>query len=79
MTKSLTEEKKLGKAKKWFIETKSELKKVTWPTGRQTLNNTNIVFLMILMFGALVWIFDFGLMELLNLVLDRTKDTWWAK
>jgi preprotein translocase subunit SecE len=56
--------------KKWFSETRSELKKVTWPTRKQVANGTNIVFLMIAVFGALVWVFDFGLAKLLSFVLD---------
>jgi preprotein translocase subunit SecE len=57
--------------KKWFSETKSELKKVTWPTRKQVVNGTNIVFLMIAVFGTLVWVFDFGLTKLLSFVLDN--------
>ena len=51
---------------KWFIETKNELKKVTWPTKNQTFNNTVIVFATIILFGGLVWVFDAGLMSLVN-------------
>ena len=50
----------------WFIETKNELKKVTWPTKNQTFNNTVIVFATIILFGGLVWVFDAGLMSLVN-------------
>ncbi|GHU84640.1 hypothetical protein FACS1894198_0700 [Clostridia bacterium] len=57
--------------KKWFSETRSELKKVSWPTGKQVINGTNIVFLMIAVFGVLVWGFDFGLTKLLSFVLDN--------
>lgn len=51
---------------KWFLETKNELKKVTWPTKNQTFNNTVIVFATIALFGGLVWVFDVGLMSLVN-------------
>ncbi|GHV31158.1 hypothetical protein FACS189481_6100 [Clostridia bacterium] len=57
--------------KKWFSETRSELKKVSWPTRKQVINGTNIVFLMIAAFGVLVWSFDAVLMQLLNFVLDN--------
>ena len=43
---------------KWLRELKSELKKVQWPTGKQTVNNTVIVILCVLMVGACIWIFD---------------------
>ena len=29
---------------KWFHELKSECKKIVWPTRKQTLNNTAVVF-----------------------------------
>ncbi len=59
-------QKKRGGFFKWFIETKNELKKVTWPTKNQTFNNTVIVFATIILFGGLVWVFDAGLMSLVN-------------
>lgn len=59
-------QKKCGSFFKWFIETKNELKKVTWPTKNQTFNNTVIVFATIILFGGLVWVFDAGLMSLVN-------------
>jgi preprotein translocase subunit SecE len=65
---------KSGAVSRWFSELKSELKKVTWPSKKQIISNTNIVFLMILVFGILVWIFDGCLMGILNFILDRTPD-----
>ena len=43
---------------KWFKELKSELKKVQWPTAKQTANNTGIVILCVLVVGVFIWIFD---------------------
>ncbi|MGN1034645.1 MAG: preprotein translocase subunit SecE [Oscillospiraceae bacterium] len=59
-------QKKRGGFFKWFVETKNELKKVTWPTKNQTFNNTVIVFATIILLGGLVWVFDAGLMNLVN-------------
>jgi preprotein translocase subunit SecE len=39
-------------------EMKGELKKVMWPTPKQTLNNTWIVILCVLVIGAFIWVFD---------------------
>ena len=36
---------------KWFKELKSELKKVQWPTKKQTINNTVIVILCCIVVG----------------------------
>ena len=43
---------------KWFRELKSELKKVTWPTAKQTINNTVIVILCVIIVGVFIWLFD---------------------
>ena len=37
---------------------KSELKKVDWPTGKDTAKNTGTVLLCSLCVGACIWIFD---------------------
>ena len=43
---------------KWLKDMKSELKKVVWPTGKQTLNNTLIVIACVVFVGVFIWIFD---------------------
>ena len=43
---------------KWFRELKSELKKVQWPTAKQTVNNTVIVILCVIIVGVFIWAFD---------------------
>ena len=44
---------------KWFKELRSELKKVQWPTRKQTVNNTIIVILCCIVVGIFIWVFDF--------------------
>ena len=43
---------------KWMRELKSELKKVQWPTGKQTANNTVIVIVCVIIVGIFIWSFD---------------------
>ena len=43
---------------KWFKDMKGELKKVQWPTGKQTLNNTVIVIVCCIIVGIFIWLFD---------------------
>ena len=43
---------------KWFREMKSELKKVQWPTAKQTVNNVIIVIICVIVVGVCIWIFD---------------------
>jgi len=43
---------------KWFREMKSELKKVIWPTPKQTLNNTVVSLVVIFASAVVLWGFD---------------------
>ena len=61
--------KKQNKIVRFFKEIKSELKKVTWPTGKQVVNNTAIVIAVVVIVGVVIAIFDtifqWGLFKLL--------------
>ena len=55
----MAEEKKVSKDRgKWFREMRSELKKVVWPTGKDTAKNTGTVLLCSLCVGVFIWVFD---------------------
>ena len=54
----MAEEKKVKDRGRWFREMKSELKKVVWPTGKETAKNTGTVLLCSVIVGAFIWIFD---------------------
>lgn len=54
---------------RFFRDYKSETKKIVWPGLRDVIKNTVIVLIMCLLVGALIWLVDFGLGQLLNLVL----------
>jgi len=61
-----------GKMKKWFKEMKAELKKVIWPTKKQTAKNTGIALVMMLVSAVAIWGFDqiaqMGVKALITLV-----------
>ena len=68
-------EKKPGvfaRLKKYFRDTKSEVKKVAWPTKQQTINNTGVVIACIVVVGAFIGVLDavftYGLQALLKLL-----------
>ena len=54
----MAEEKQVKDRGRWFREMKSELKKVVWPSGKETMKNTGTVLLCSLIVGAFIWIFD---------------------
>ena len=43
---------------RWLKELRSELKKVSWPTWKQTLNNTWVVIVCVVVVGIFIWVFD---------------------
>jgi len=43
---------------KWFREMRSELKKVVWPTRKQTANNTLVVMVLIVTSSLVLWGLD---------------------
>lgn len=47
-----------ARAKKWLKEMVAELKKVSWPTWKQTLNNTLIVLAFCVVVGLCIFVFD---------------------
>jgi len=48
---------------------KGEIKKIVWPTVPNVVKNTLIVFAVCAIIGAFIWVLDFGLAKLLNLIL----------
>ena len=54
----------------FFKDYKSETKKIVWPGFRDVLKNTFIVLVMCLIIGLLIWLVDYGLGKLLELVLN---------
>jgi preprotein translocase subunit SecE len=54
---------------KFFKEVRSELKKVIWPSRTQLRNNTFTVLACCLIVGAIIWVVDFGLGEVIKKTL----------
>ena len=65
----MAEEKKKDRGK-WFREMKSELKKVVWPTGKDTAKNTGTVLLCSVVIGAFIWAFDFVAVSAVQMILN---------
>jgi preprotein translocase subunit SecE len=50
-----------GRARRFLIDVRSELARVTWPTRREVWATTVVVILTSLVFGLDLWIIDLGL------------------
>ncbi len=57
------------KAMEFFREVKVELKKVTWPTRKQTTGTTIVVIIFVFVVSAFLGLFDLGLSKLVQVVL----------
>ena len=53
---------------KFFRETVSELKKVSWPSTKDLTNHTTIVVVLILIFAVVIGLVDFGFGKLFTLI-----------
>ncbi|HIY73373.1 MAG TPA: preprotein translocase subunit SecE [Candidatus Intestinimonas merdavium] len=58
---------------RWFREMKSELKKVVWPTPKQTINNTVIVIVCVIVVGIFIWVFDALASGIIAALIDLFK------
>ena len=56
---------------KWLKDMKSELKKVQWPTRKQTINNTLIVIACVVIVGVFIWLFDFVAGQAIELIITK--------
>ena len=55
---------------KWFKEMKVELKKVQWPSRKQTVNNTLIVIACVIVVGIFIWIFDYLAGSVIDIIIS---------
>ena len=52
-------ENKPNRVLRWLKDLKGELKKVTWPSAKDTMKNVGIVILCVILVGVFIWVFDF--------------------
>jgi preprotein translocase subunit SecE len=55
--------------KQFLSGSKVELKKVTWPTPKQTLASTSVVIIVVTIVSLFLGIVDFGLTKIVKLIL----------
>ena len=52
-------DKKPNRLVRWLKDMKGEMKKVTWPSGKDTFRNVLIVIVCVIIVGICIWVFDF--------------------
>jgi len=68
----MTQEKKSfgSRIKKWFRELRSELKKVTWPSKAQVINNTWVALVVIFVCAIAIFGFDYVAQLIVRTLID---------
>ncbi len=59
-----------GKAAQFLREVKVELKKVTWPSRKQTIGSTVVVIALVMLISMFLGAVDLGLSSLIRIVLQ---------
>ncbi len=67
IAKSKNKKKRRSPAR-FFKDIWNELKKVSWPTGKDLASSTLAVIVFILLFAAVIGLFDFGMHSLFSLI-----------
>jgi preprotein translocase subunit SecE len=57
------------KVKQFIKEVKSELKKVVWPTRKDTIASTSVVVILVLIIALFLGLVDFGLSRVIRVIL----------
>ena len=63
--------RKLGELRAFFVEVRSELKKVTWPSRKEVYSTTIVVIVTSVLFGFYLWGLDLAFSRAMSLVLAR--------
>ena len=69
MAKSNSAVQQRGGFSKFFRGVKAELKKVVWPTRKELINYTIVVFLVTIFIALLIYVFDAIFAQLINMLL----------
>ena len=69
MAKSNSAVQQRGGFGKFFRSVKAELKKVVWPTRKELINYTIVVFLVTIFIALLIYVFDAIFAQLINMLL----------
>ena len=68
-TPAKKKDKKPNRVIRWLKDMRGELKKVTWPSGKDTLKNVGIVIACVIVIGVFIWVFDFVAREVVQALL----------
>jgi preprotein translocase subunit SecE len=59
----------LSRIRQFLEEARAELKKVTWPTRKQTFASTGVVLIVVIFLSLFLGLVDFGLAKIIKVLL----------
>jgi preprotein translocase subunit SecE len=59
----------IEKISQFFREVRNELKKVSWPSRKDTMGSTSVVIILVLIIAIYLGLVDFGLGRIVRLLL----------
>ncbi len=62
-------EKKPNRLLRWLKDLKGELKKVTWPSGKDTMRNVGTVIVCVIIVGVIIGVFDLVARQVVDALL----------
>lgn len=65
-----TEKNFIDKSLQFLREVRVELRKVTWPTRKQTIGSTVVVIILVMIISLFLGMVDFGLSNLIRVILQ---------
>ena len=75
-SKVINKKEKKNKDKTSFFKSfKAELKKVSWPTPKQLVNNTTAVIVIVLILAAIVFVLDLAFESVNKYAIDPIKES----
>ena len=61
---------RMGRLKEFFEESKGELKKVTWPTRKETVATSTAVLVLVILMSLFLGVIDIVLSKLMTFILS---------
>ena len=66
--KKAVKKKKTNPIVRWWKETTGELRKVSWPTGKEARSLTKVVVIVMIVMAILLFVLDLGFLKMFEFI-----------
>ena len=60
-----------SKARAFLVEVKAELKRTSWPSGREVRGTTTVVIITVFLFALFLWVVDTALFHVVDWIFKH--------